>query len=271
MKDERKKYYEIPSGKEPIFIEATAKKQMKKKKNKFFRNLQAIIIIIVMLLCGYYLYQYYDKNNNEILPKDNQTTIGTSNEVPSKKLTFNDDGSISVEEDLFVTELDKEGKKRITKEENWDRNRVERDGEHRTNIRDKKIGQIDIERIRLHEPIYAGASELNLRRGSATVDFKEPLTEQTTAIAGHVAGRYEDFTEIKQLVKGDVIKVKDYKTKKTATYLVDVSYTVKPTQREVLLDSKKKKSRKLVLITCHNYDSEKHLFKERWIVEAYEV
>lgn len=264
-----KNRYEIPSRKEPNYIPPTAKKKEPKRKNKLIRNIQAIIVVIILIMGGYYLYLYYQ---NDTPNKSENSNVGTSeNEVPSKKLTFNDDGSVSVEEDLFVTELNKEGKKLITNEENWDRNRVERDGEHRTNIRDKKIGQIDIDRIRLHEPIYAGASELNLRRGSATVDFKEPLTEQTTAIAGHVAGRYEDFTEIKQLVKGDIIKVKDYKTKKTATYKVDINYTVKPTQREVLLDSKKRKARKLVLITCHNYDSEKHLFKERWIVEAYEI
>lgn len=181
------------------------------------------------------------------------------------------DGNKSDRDNLLVDSIKKEANGEKKQVENWDSNRVERDGEHRTKLSDKKIGKIEIERVRIEMPIYAGASEVNLMRGVATVDYKEGLNERTVGIAGHVGGRYQFFTEIKQLVKGDIIKIRDYENSKDYKYKVSSNYQVNPMQREILKDNKGKKARKLVLITCHNYDSELLLFTQRWIVEAYEV
>ena len=265
-KENNNVYKNYPKEKSKTYIEPSGyEKPIKKRSTILMKTLKLFLISFLILILSYMGYNYLlDKKN-----VDNSLKNLVSEQITTPK--SNTEKEESVDDDLFVTELTKEGKKLVTKEENWDKNRVERDGEHRTNLRDAKIGQIDINKVRIHEPIYAGASELNLRRGSATVDYKEPLNEQTTAIAGHVAGRYQYFTEIKQLVKGDLIKIKDYKEKKTYTYKVDRTYTVKPTQREILQDNKHRKARKLLLMTCHNYDGTKRIFKERWIVEAYEI
>ena len=261
-------YKNYPKEKPKTYIEPSGfEKPTKKKPTIFKRILKFILIISVILILSYIGYNYMQNKQNSNKPLEKLV----AEQIDTNKSNLKEENNENIDDDLFVSELTKEGKKLVTKEENWDKNRVERDGEHRTKLSDAKIGQIDINKVRIHEPIYAGASELNLRRGSATVDYKEPLNEQTTAIAGHVAGRYQYFTEIKQLVKGDLIKIKDYKNKKTYTYKVDRTYTVKPTQREILADNKKRKARKLLLMTCHNYDGTKRIFKERWIVEAYEI
>lgn len=236
-------------------------RKRKKKSSYYIKLLITIIIIVVVALVSY---KYFVQKENAPLNKLNQNLSG-------------EQSSVNMPEPMIQPEtaseevVSKSNNDSNSKEEDWDKNRIERDGEHRTKLSDKKIGAIIVDRVKINEPVYAGASELNLRRGSATVDFKEPLTEKTTAIAGHVAGRYEYFTEIKQLVDGDIIKVKDYKNKKTYTYKVKKHYTVKPTQRSVLNNTKNKKARKLILITCHNYDSSKKVFTERWIVEAFEI
>lgn len=229
------------------------------------------VLIVLLLGAVFFIYQ-------KVTTPAPQTEVEQSNlpRIPQpqepKKSGINEKEEIEKLRKKAGLPTEKEEVEKLNrKEESWDKLRVERDGEHRTRLSDKMIGRVISEKINLNEPIYAGASELNLRRGSATVDFKEPLDEQTTAIAGHIANRFQYFTEIKRLVQGDIIKVKDFKKKKTYTYVVHKNYTVKPTQREVLLDNPKKNARKLLLLTCHDYDSSRDLFKERWIVEAYEV
>lgn len=234
----------------------------------------AIYGLLLLLLLGaiFYGYQKWVKDPAP-KPQDQQIAL-TKTPQPKEPTKQEIDEKAEIEKLRKKAGLptDKEELAKLNrKEESWDKLRVERDGEHRTRLSDKMIGRVISDKINLNEPIYAGASELNLRRGSATVDFKEPLDEQTTAIAGHIANRFQYFTEIKRLVQGDIIKVNDFKNKKTYTYVVYKNYTVKPTQREVLLDNPKKNARKLLLLTCHDYDSSRDLFKERWIVEAYEV
>lgn len=250
------------NNEKPKFDEGKVSRKNTKKPKPF-------LYLFIIILVGLAIYLYF--NNNKDVSKPNKDNTVSEVPITPSSPVLSSKPKDKNKEEIYTDVLDKEGKIIAKNEENWDKNRVERDGEHRTKLSDKKIGNISVPRVKINEPIYAGASELNLRRGSATVDFKEPLDEQTTAIAGHVAGRYEYFTEIKSLTKGEIITVKDYQKNKTYKYKVDKHYTVKPTQRSVLNDSAKKKGRKLVLITCHNYDSERKVFKERWIVEAFEV
>ena len=206
------------------------------------------------------------KKVEEQAEKEKQEKYYIEDKTGSKR-----DMSKTDDENLFTEAVKKESEELAKKEENWDSNRVERDGEHRTKLSDDQIGSLTIDRIGMKEPLYSGSSELNLRRGGATVDYKEPLDEQTTAIAGHVGGKVHSFTNIKSLSVGDLIKINDFKNKKTYNYKVEKTYTVSPTARYILKDNKKRKERKLLIITCHNYDLEKHFYTERWIVEAYEV
>lgn len=142
----------------------------------------------------------------------------------------------------------------------------------RTKITDEMVGVIRSDVIGLKEPIYTGASELNMRRGVATVEAGELLSEHTVAIAGHRSQtRYKYFSEILRLKKGNeiIIETKDANGKKVETvYVVGKSYQVKPTDTAAL-EADVSQPRTLLLVTCDQWNSKTKTYDKRWITEAY--
>ena len=237
-----------------------------------------ILIFICLLIATIVIY----------VNKQGDTQIGT--QAPSETPTEVDNPlGVSIESDTEVRELanpenftaeeqkqlNKKAEK-LSKEEHYDGN-VEQLGREkyydRTSYYDKPIGKIRANGV--DETIYAGASELNMRRGVATVEYLEQLDEHTVAIAGHrspVPNQY--FASLVYLGKGDKITIDNYKegTEKviaSTDYYIDKIYKVKPKDIYVLKDDKNDKRRKLVLITCATYDPETKKYIERYIVEAY--
>lgn len=179
-----------------------------------------------------------------------------------------------------ITDVDNDKNKPVNKEEKKgepgisDNVEVATKKQQRTSITDKPVGRIKSEVIRMDEPVYIGASELNMMRGVATVEAGEQLNEKTVAIAGHRAYTpYTMFNGVLRLVPGNEVTVEmtDGEGKpKSTVYVVKESFNVPPTQIEVLEDDKNQKKRKLVLVTCDIYNPETKLYDMRRIVTAYE-
>lgn len=165
--------------------------------------------------------------------------------------------------------VDGETKKDDHKSDNVE---IAKPNQSRTAITDEMIGVIRADAIKLKEPIYMGASELNMRRGVATVEADEHLGEHMVAIAGHRSPtRYKYFSEVLRLKKGNeiVIETKDAEGSKVETvYVVERSYPVEITNRSVL-EADMQKPRKLILITCDEWNSKTKTYDKRWITEAY--
>lgn len=183
--------------------------------------------------------------------------------------------------DDFTTEervVIEEKVENLTSKEHYDGN-VEQLGRekhyNRTSYYDKPIGRLVSKKVHIDEIIYAGASELNMRRGVATVEYLEPLDEHTVAIAGHRSRNPKQYlTGALYLVNGDVVTVNMYEegTEKviaSTDYVVEKTFKVDPSDVYVLEDDKKRKERKLVLVTCASYNPETGKYEERWIAEAY--
>ena len=205
-------------------------------------------------------------------PTDADNPLGVVVESDTEVAKSKNPENFSAEEQKQLNEK----AEKLSKEEHYDGN-VEQLGRDkyydRTSYYDKPIGKIRARGV--DEIIYAGASELNMRRGVATVEYLEQLDEHTVAIAGHrspVPNQY--FASLIYLSKGDKITVDTYKqgTEKVSVstdYYIDKIYKVKPKDVYVLKDDKNRKERKLVLITCATYDPETGKYLERYIVEAY--
>lgn len=159
----------------------------------------------------------------------------------------------------------------IGKENLTDTIEIEKPKKNRTSVTDELIGVIRADSINLKEPIYMGASELNMRRGVATVGVGEHLNEHTVAIAGHRSPiRYQYFSEVLKLKIGEniVIETKNEKGEKVETeYEVKKTYKVTPEQTDIL-QADVSKPRTLILITCDEWDSKTKTYNKRWITEA---
>lgn len=200
------------------------------------------------------------------------TLDGNGEGVGNKSDTHNQDDQV------FEQELQQKAAKLATQDHyNHNVEQAGREGVfNRTSYYDKPIGYIESKKVHISETIYAGASELNMRRGVATVEYQEQLNEQTVAIAGHRSpNRTQYLTGALYLKRGDEVTVTEYKEgttepKAVTTYVVDSTFTVTPSDVYVLEPDNSRGKRKLVLITCYKYNPETGLYDERFIVNAYE-
>lgn len=172
-------------------------------------------------------------------------------------------------------EVVQEKAKDLSKKTYYDDN-VESSSFDRTSLYDKPIGRVYAPYVKLDSIVYSGASELNMRRGVGTVEYGEQLTEKTVAIAGHRSRHAgEFFTSIIYLTIGDHVYVDTWDEEENViskrTYTVEKITKVDPSNTDVLLDELQDDRRKLVLITCSDYNTQTGLYDKRWIVEAYEV
>lgn len=139
----------------------------------------------------------------------------------------------------------------------------------RTKATDGMIGVITSDTIGLREPIFMGASEMNMRRGVATVGADELLDGQTVSIAGHRASGDKYFTGILRLKAGDEVVIESKGNdgeQLKETYVVDKTYKVSPTDTSVM--DERAGERKLILITCDEWNPTTKRYDKRWITEA---
>lgn len=200
---------------------------------------------------------------------DNPLGVSVNNDThPSNS----SESVVAVEQDVIEVKVDA-----LAQQEHYDSNveQLGRDKQYdRTSYYDEPIGHIRAKGVGIDEIIYAGASELNMRRGVATVEYLEQLSEHTVAIAGHRSNRPNQyFAGAVYLTKGDKVTVDTFKAgtedvSGSTDYYVEKVYKVMP-EDVYVLEETKRDERKLVLITCATYDPETGKYLERWIVEAY--
>ncbi len=133
-------------------------------------------------------------------------------------------------------------------------------------LKDSMLGILYINDLNIKEPIFQGATEINLINGVATVDENQTLEYQNVVIAGHsVQGVNIRFYNLKHITIGTSVQIitKD----KLLNYEVVNIYNVKENQTEILeqhLDEPKK----LTMFTCDGYNSVTGEWQERFVVEC---
>lgn len=143
----------------------------------------------------------------------------------------------------------------------------------RTDVYERLSGVIRNERIGLKEPIYKGASEVNMRKGVATLNVEDSLEQKLLGISGHRSPvRYQYFSEVPNLVAGDIVYIDIYDENgkvKEIGYKVTKKYNLTPDDRETL--DKEPDVPTLRLVTCDIWNNETKSYDERMITEAVRI
>lgn len=125
--------------------------------------------------------------------------------------------------------------------------------------------------IGLVEPIYSGASFVNLARGIATVEEYNSFSDQNVSIAGHrVEGPDIRFNRIGELEIGSTVQVGVLNSEgkeELTEYEISEKYEVSQYAVEEMEQSPGE-SQELTLITCEGYDQLTNTWEERLILKA---
>ena len=143
----------------------------------------------------------------------------------------------------------------------------------RTDAYDRLVGVIRNDRIGLKEPIYKGASEVNMRKGVATLNPEDDLNQKLLGISGHRSPiRYQYFSEVPRLVEGDIVTIDIYdKTGKVGenNYRITKKYDLDPSDRETL--DKEPTEPTLRLVTCDVWNPQTKTYDRRLITEGVKI
>lgn len=140
----------------------------------------------------------------------------------------------------------------------------------RTDVYERLSGVIRSDKINLREPIYKGASEVNMRKGVATLNTDDDLEQKLLTVSGHRAPTPNTyFREVPRLKKGDEIVIEHHENGEVvreSVYKVTNQYLVTPDKREVV--EKDVDERTLQLITCDDWNNKTRTYDKRHITEA---
>lgn len=143
----------------------------------------------------------------------------------------------------------------------------------RTDAYERLSGVIRNERVGLEEPIYKGASEVNMRKGVATLNPTDDLNQKLLGISGHRSPvRYQYFSEVPRLVEGDIVTIDLYdKSGKIGEnkYKITKKYDLLPSDRETL--DKEPNEPTLRLVTCDVWNYETKTYDKRLITEGVKI
>lgn len=143
----------------------------------------------------------------------------------------------------------------------------------RTDAYERLVGVIRSDKIGLKEPIYKGASEVNMRKGVATLNVDDDLDQNLLGISGHRSPvRYQYFSEVPKLKDGDFVYIDKYdNTGKIGEtkYRVTKKYDLDPSDRETL--DKPTDEKTLRMVTCDVWNPKTKTYDRRLITEAVEV
>lgn len=135
------------------------------------------------------------------------------------------------------------------------------------------VGMFYADKIGLVEPLYLGASHLNLARGLGLVGTTN-LDSSNIPIAGHrVEGVGIRFNEITQLEVGDSVTIKKNNkgVVEEVEYMITEGFSVSPTDVSVLSQDTGNDKQELTLITCDDYNPNTGIWETRYILKAEEV
>lgn len=133
-------------------------------------------------------------------------------------------------------------------------------------ITNNMLGVLSIPDLKIQEPIFRGATELNLINGVATIEDHGSLDDQNVAIGGHsVQGVDIRFYNLNKVKKDMIVEIRN-KTHIRKYKVVDI-YDVKPTAVEVL-EQKPNEPKELTLITCDGYNPSNGVWETRLIVKG---
>lgn len=228
-----------------------------KRKKKFYRVIFMLSIFVIIVLSSLYIYAEYDKSKNENISKDILSEMTTQTQEMEQ---IAEEESKEDEVWKIIVDSVPESKEKEVEEE------TEKDYGTYVASDGKKyntVGTINIPSINVTYPILAETTVELLKISPCKFFGPEPNEVGNLCIAGHNYKTNQFFSNVPDLVTGDVIEITDL-TGRTIKYSVYDKYTVVP--EDTSCTSQLTDGKKIVtLITCTD-DNEK-----RVIVQAKEI
>lgn len=228
-----------------------------KRKKKFYRVIFMLSIFVIIVLSSLYIYAEYDKSKSENISKDILSEMTTQTQEMEQ---IAEEESKEDEVWKIIVDSVPESKEKEVEEE------TEKDYGTYVASDGKKyntVGTINIPSINVTYPILAETTVELLKISPCKFFGPEPNEVGNLCIAGHNYKTNQFFSNVPDLVTGDVIEITDL-TGRTIKYSVYDKYTVVP--EDTSCTSQLTDGKKIVtLITCTD-DNEK-----RVIVQAKEI
>ena len=228
-----------------------------KRKKKFYRVIFMLSIFVIIVLSSLYIYAEYDKSKSENISKDILSEMTT--QTQEMEQIAEEESKENEVWKIIVDSVKKKKKKEVEEETEKDYGTyVASDGK-----KYNTVGTINIPSINVTYPILAETTVELLKISPCKFFGPEPNEVGNLCIAGHNYKTNQFFTNVPDLVTGDVIEITDL-TGRTIKYSVYDKYTVVP--EDTSCTSQLTDGKKIVtLITCTD-DNEK-----RVIVQAKEI
>ena len=218
-----------------------------KRRKKIYKFICMLSIFVIIVLISFYIYAEYDKSKNENISQEILSDMTASEETENEE----NDGSDDIWEIIIATaqEQDDDGVYGIYTDANGNKYET--------------IGTISIPTIDVEYPILSETTTALLKIAPCKFWGPEPNEVGNLCIAGHNYKTDQFFSNVPDLVVGDVIEITDL-SGRTLKYSVYDKYTVVP--EDTSCTSQETDGKKIVtLITCTD-DNEK-----RVIVQAKEI
>ena len=226
-----------------------------KRKKKMYKLICMLSIFMIIVLVSFYIYAEYDKSKNESI---SQEILADMTSIDGTEEDGDDDGSNDIWEIIIATaEEQKETEEDDTEETTYGTYTDLNGNEYDT------IGTICIPSIDVEYPILSETTTALLKIAPCKFWGPEPNEVGNLCIAGHNYKTDQFFSNVPDLVIGDVIEITDL-SGRTLKYSVYDKYTVVP--EDTSCTTQETDGKKIVtLITCTDDNA------KRVIVQAKEI
>ena len=226
-----------------------------KRKKRMYKLICMLSIFMIIVLVSFYIYAEYDKSKNESI---SQEILADMTSIDGTEEDGDDDGSNDIWEIIIATaEEQKETEEDDTEETTYGTYTDLNGNEYDT------IGTICIPSIDVEYPILSETTTALLKIAPCKFWGPEPNEVGNLCIAGHNYKTDQFFSNVPDLVIGDVIEITDL-SGRTLKYSVYDKYTVVP--EDTSCTTQETDGKKIVtLITCTDDNA------KRVIVQAKEI
>lgn len=226
-----------------------------KRKKRMYKLICMLSIFMIIVLVSFYIYAEYDKSKNESI---SQEILADMTSIDGTEEDGDDDGSNDIWEIIIATaEEQKETEEDDTEETTYGTYTDSNGNEYDT------IGTICIPSIDVEYPILSETTTALLKIAPCKFWGPEPNEVGNLCIAGHNYKTDQFFSNVPDLVIGDVIEITDL-SGRTLKYSVYDKYTVVP--EDTSCTTQETDGKKIVtLITCTDDNA------KRVIVQAKEI
>ncbi len=239
---------------EKLYVTPDLKRKKKVLKFEFFLS-----VFLLCILSSYAIYAEFDRNKSEQVSKEilkgiyfldeteiieEEVTVVILNAIPEENTIVSQTETVQTEVEVEIPKVQKS---------------VANDGtEYYT------VGIINIPSINVNYPILSTYSDELLKISPCRFHGPNPNEVGNLCIAGHNYKNSKFFSNVPNLVEGDIIEITDLGGN-TVQYSVYNKFIVNPNELECTSQLTKGK-REITLITCTNDNARRHIIKAREII-----